>query len=51
MFKDMFDWRDDEVEAFYRRLIGVEQVEYSLTLVAVMPADESIEEDFDIMPG
>ena len=51
LIKDMFDWRDDEVEAFYRRLIDVEQVEYSLTLLAVMPADEFDKEDFNIMPG
>ncbi len=51
LFKDMFEWGDDEVAAFYKELVDVGQADYSLTMIVVMPGDEFDRSDFYITQG
>jgi len=48
LIKDMFDWGDDEVAAYYQALIESGQADYSLTMIVVLPADEFDKSDFYI---
>ena len=51
LIKDMFEWEDDEVAAFYQELVDVGKVDYSLTMIVVMPGDEFDRSDFYITQG
>lgn len=51
LIKNMFEWGDDEVAAFYQELVDAGQADYSLTMIIVMPGDEFDRSDFYITQG